>query len=283
MSKAFSLRASLLAAAVLPAFAAPAFAAQISYVSSKGADAGACSTAAAPCRTFAYAHGQTSAGGEIKALDAGEYGPLTITKSITVTGVEGASAGQPNVGDDVVITAGAADTVTLVGLTIQGLHPNASVGVRVNRAATFTMKNCIVRNLNGTGIAILPTSVKTKYLIVDTTISKVAGHGVYIGRNDNVADGVVHRVEVNNAGLAGVYSQDFSYANVTETTVVNSAYGFRAGNNGWIDLSHNTAMGNTVGLSIDANAYAVYSAGNNFIHQNNTNIAGGAPTTVTLK
>jgi hypothetical protein len=50
-----------------------------------------------------------------------------------------------------------------------------------------------------------------------------------------------------------------------------------------VDLSHNTAMGNTVGLFIDANAYAAYSAGNNFIHQNNTNISGGTPSPVALK
>jgi hypothetical protein len=283
MSYSRLLRSALLGAVLPAAFAAPAFAAQISFVSSKGADAGDCSAAASPCRTFAYAHGQTSAGGEIKALDAGEYGPFTITKSITVTGVEGASAGQPNVGDDVVINAGTTDTVTLVGLTVQGLNPNASVGVRVNRAATFTMKNCIVRNLNGTGIAILPTTVKTEYLIEDTVISKVNGHGVYVGSNGAVGDGVVHRVSVNNAGLAGVYSQDFSYANVTETTVVNSFYGFRAGFNGWIDLSHNTAMGNTIGLRVEPTAYAAFSAGNNFIHQNGSNLSGTAPALITLK
>src|SRR5438132_14106814 len=37
-----------------------------------------------PCRTFATAHNNTLADGEITVLDPGDYGGLTITKSISI-------------------------------------------------------------------------------------------------------------------------------------------------------------------------------------------------------
>ena len=52
----------------------------------KGSDANAssqchCNT---PCRTFATAHNNTFSDGEITVLDPGDYGGLTITKSISI-------------------------------------------------------------------------------------------------------------------------------------------------------------------------------------------------------
>jgi hypothetical protein len=58
-------------------------AAFITFVSVDGSDAGAC-TITAPCKTFAYAHDQTNANGTINVLTSGSYGPVTITKSISI-------------------------------------------------------------------------------------------------------------------------------------------------------------------------------------------------------
>ena len=53
--------------------------AQPKFVASTGNDAAACSLAQ-PCRGFARAIAQTSAGGEVIVLDSAGYGPVTITK-----------------------------------------------------------------------------------------------------------------------------------------------------------------------------------------------------------
>ena len=82
---------SHLTAAVLTAAcvaAAPAQALSVTYVSGKGTDKGDCSSTANPCRTFQFAHDQTLPAGEVKALDAADYGPVTVNKSISITGVE---------------------------------------------------------------------------------------------------------------------------------------------------------------------------------------------------
>src|SRR5881275_636390 len=55
------------------------------WVSGTGNDANAC-TRTAPCATFAGALGKTAAGGEIDALDPGEFGRVTINKAITIDG-----------------------------------------------------------------------------------------------------------------------------------------------------------------------------------------------------
>jgi hypothetical protein len=59
-----------------------------SWVSFSGDDAHAATncTRALPCRTLAGAFPVTSAGGEIIIMDAGGYGPITITRALTITG-----------------------------------------------------------------------------------------------------------------------------------------------------------------------------------------------------
>src|SRR5580693_3276071 len=61
------------------------------WVSGVGDDGNPCSRTA-PCKTWAGAIGQTAAGGEIDALDPGDFGALTITKSITIDGGGGGIA-----------------------------------------------------------------------------------------------------------------------------------------------------------------------------------------------
>jgi hypothetical protein len=243
-------------------------------------------TAAAACRTFAYAIGQTSPGGDMKAIDAGEFGPFTINKAISVTGVPGVSAGQSGPLDVITITAAVTDSVNISGLIIQGLNNTGFIGVKVNSAGFVTIKNCHLRNLKGNGVHYFASGAaggKSRYLIEDTTIAKVGGHGILLGANTNVADGIINRVSVNGAGAAGVASEKFSYADVTDTVVVNSGIGFKAGPDGWIQLARSTAMANTTGLLIDPNAYAVFSTGANLIYHNNSNISGGTPTLLQLK
>src|SRR5918911_1602404 len=59
------------------------------WVSGVGDDANPCSRTA-PCKTFAGAISKTAIDGEIDALDPGGFGAITITKSITLDGTQGA-------------------------------------------------------------------------------------------------------------------------------------------------------------------------------------------------
>jgi hypothetical protein len=104
--------------------AAPALAGSpVTFVSGKGADSGNCADPAHPCRTFQHAFDQTSPGGEIKALDPAHYGRVTITHSISITGVEGASRTLDSATEAITINAGPNDAINLSHRSSTGSKP----------------------------------------------------------------------------------------------------------------------------------------------------------------
>ena len=74
-----------------------------------------------PAAPYNFAIGQTSANGEIKALDPANYGGVTIAKSISITGIDGAGIDRAGGPVAITINAGANDVVNLSHLTLDGL------------------------------------------------------------------------------------------------------------------------------------------------------------------
>lgn len=111
-------------------FASPAQAqATRTWVSGVGDDVNPCSRTA-PCKTFAGAISKTLAGGEINTIDAGAFGALTITKSITING-QGLEAGVLASGTNgFTVNAGVNDTVTIRNVDIDGAPGTGLVGIR---------------------------------------------------------------------------------------------------------------------------------------------------------
>src|SRR6266849_621608 len=87
----------------------------------KGSDVNSASSChcATPCRTFAVAHANTFSDGEITVLDPGDYGGLTITKSISINNdsVGEASITVSGGTTGITVNAPAAGYVNLRGLT----------------------------------------------------------------------------------------------------------------------------------------------------------------------
>src|SRR5579863_3973998 len=135
MKKSMQLRILVTAFLTLLASASLAHAqATRTWVSGVGDDANPCSRTA-PCKTFAGAISKTAMGGEIDVLDPGGFGAVTITKSISIEAV-GVVAGVLVSGTNgIVVAAGAADTVVLRGLTIDGLGTGLA-GVKFQSGGT---------------------------------------------------------------------------------------------------------------------------------------------------
>src|SRR5215831_15673741 len=155
-------RISLLSTATLVASIASTDAYALSnrtFVSGTGSDANPCSLAA-PCRSFAGALLQTSAGGEIAVLDTAGYGAATITQAVSIVNEEGVEAGiTVTSGDGITINAGATDVVNLRGLTLVGA--GGSNGVTFNSGAALNIQNCVIRGFsgsfpNGNGLNLVP-------------------------------------------------------------------------------------------------------------------------------
>src|SRR3982750_3043579 len=84
--------------------AADAFAASRTFVSAgTGVDTNSC-TRTAPCRSFTAALPLTDVDGEVIVLDSGGYGPVTITRGVSITSPGGVYAG---------ITATTGNAITL--------------------------------------------------------------------------------------------------------------------------------------------------------------------------
>lgn len=144
--------------------AAPAHAQSTrTWVSGVGDDANPCSRTA-PCLTFAGALSKTAASGEIDALDAGDFGPVTITKAITINGrgkgfISAATSA-------VVVSAGATDAVVLQGLKLLGTTSGS--GIEFNSGASLHIEDVAIRSFQSAGIAVATTAPAV--LVVDGVV-----------------------------------------------------------------------------------------------------------------
>src|SRR6266851_5526179 len=141
---AIVIAAALAFATTLPSV--PAQARARVFVASYGSDGNPC-TFLAPCKTFQIAVNTVDAGGEVTAIDSAGFGPIIITKAVTISSPAGVEAGivPPAGGDAIDISAGASDTVVLRGLTLNG-SGIALNGIVFNSGASLTVTDCVVQN-----------------------------------------------------------------------------------------------------------------------------------------
>lgn len=269
-------------------------AANRTWVSHTGKDSNAC-TVTSPCLTFAGAYAKTNAGGEIDALDAGDFGPLNITKAITIDGGNSQLATvfqQTSAWYGIYIDAGVADTVTLRNLSIHGTWPTptktGSAGIDITSAQTVHIEHCIVSGFL-TGISILPGS--TLYAYVDDTVARDNSVNIELG-SDTVAN-ISHSHFSGGTTAFGIYiagsnvhamisdvessgNQEGLYMNTGEggpfsavfisnsVFAYNSDYGVVANGPGAVVTLSNTAIvDNTNGGISYVNGATVSSFGNN--------------------
>jgi hypothetical protein len=166
-TRRLAVAAPVLVFAVL-ALAGPAFGqASRTWVSGVGDDINPCARNA-PCKTFNGALGKTAPGGEINILDAGGFGVMNITKSVTVKAHGGTAGIAAAGGNGVVINAAPTDKVTLKGLDINGVTltgpPVSETGVKVLSAKRVKLKNVDVFKFRA-GVAVLPTSPGTRVVM----------------------------------------------------------------------------------------------------------------------
>jgi Right handed beta helix region len=247
--------------------AAPALAlSTVTFVSGKGTNAGTCASPATPCRSFQFALGQTSPGGEIKALDPANYGSVTITKSIRITGVVGAGIDASPGSKAITITAGGGDVIDISNLIIDGLN-SGQTGIELDSFGSLTVTHSTVRNFRGDGIDIFAGSGRV-FLIADVVVSDNGGLGLELVG----VPGTVDHVNVYHNGIAkpcglicgGVRAaQAAAIVAIVESTVTNNAnFGIDSDDGADIRLAQSAVTGNSgIGLT----GGTIESAGNNFI------------------
>ena len=126
-----------------------------------------------PCATFQAAHDAASAGVEIKCVDAHDYGPVTITKSITIdcTGVGAAVVTSASHGVVINLNNG---TVRLRGLHVDGKN-TGTFGLDVHTSGgQLSIEKCRISRFSGDAIVITASGL-FKLFVSDSVIENNGG------------------------------------------------------------------------------------------------------------
>jgi len=220
------------------------------FVSSVGNDANDCNRLT-PCRTFQRAHDNTLANGEVTVLDPGGYGAVTISKTISIIndGVGEAGALVSGGANGITVAAGAADAVSLRGLTIKGIGFGGGNGIVFNSGKSLTVENCAIRNLSvgsapsaGVGILFQPSTSSTLAVSNTFVADNIGGVAVQPTAAAN-ANATLSRTEMHNNSLVGFGVTGFNTTGTVAATVADSVAA-RNGN-GFLAVS-----GGTTGLMV---------------------------------
>jgi hypothetical protein len=223
------VRISLLATFCMFAVTSSAFAqATRTWVSGVGDDVNPCSRTA-PCKTFAGAISKTAPGGEISVLDPGGYGAVTITKSITISGVgeNGSILGASTNG---IIIGGSGLVVHLRQLQINGAGTGL-IGIRMYSNATLVVEDSMIRGFQ---------------------------YGIHV----DAGKAVVDRTTIANNSVIGV-SASGGTLTVGNSLITGNGVGVQATGAATIRLSHNGIFDNTT--SFGCGGGTLQSAGNNSV------------------
>ncbi len=269
------------------------------WVSSAGDDTNICSRTL-PCRTLAGAILKTPDGGEINAVDSGEFGGVTINKSITIDLSTQLGGIQVSGIDGVLIDAESPLTVILKGLDLNGSNAAGLAGIRVtgNSSSIVHIENTKISGFSQNGIEINPSDCGTAAVSIShTSISEcsstggVHADGTIGAVTVSITDTEIHGCDVGLRLEAGARADvalfDFSH-NFLGVLADNSAVTLRSGTidfggiavtttgaNAVARLDDVTIFNNSTGLAPVAGN--IISFGNNVIRGNTTN---GVPTAI---
>jgi hypothetical protein len=137
----------------------------------------------------------TNSGGIIKAMDAGEYGPITISKPITIDG--------NGVGASILMTSFA--------------------GINVTAAATIGIRNLAIQGSCSSCWGINANFVAGGNITIDNV--SISGAGVYLDLGGALGGAAeIYRLTVSNGSSTGVVLKNGTFI-VSDSVVRNSGYG----------------------------------------------------------
>ena len=199
-----------------------------------GSDSNPC-TRMSPCLTFAAALAQTNAGGEIDVLDPGDFGPVTIAKSVSIYGDAAGVAGAiPSPGTSgIVVSAGSSDSINLRGLIFDGVNASGTSGVVFSSGARLHIENCVFLGFTASGMTFSPgtgSAVTTQLVVQDTTIHNNAT-GLLIRPTGGIAaNAVLRRLHIDSNTGEGLRVDGTGGSGAINATLADSTASLNAGN-----------------------------------------------------
>ena len=230
------------------------------FVSVNGNDSNPC-TALSPCRTFQAAHNAVQAGGEVDVLDTGGYGPLFITKSISIVNPGGVVASIATASNDaaIQIRVQSSDKVSLRGLTLDG-NGIGGAGIYFTGGGALEIADCVARNYTAYGLAFSPSSAST-LKVTNSEFNDNGLEGINVQANASVV-GSLDRVGFYNnvTGGATVIAETATAITFTvkESVAINNGSGFVSATNGSGATSRMVVVRSVVS---NTQGYGIFSSG----------------------
>jgi len=219
--------------------------AQRTFVSGAGADANPC-TLTMPCRSFATAITQTTAGGEIIVLDSAGYGGLSINKPISIIAPTGIYAGVTvfsGVGITV-NTPGASDVVVLRGLTLNGL--GGTTGIQVDKVGALHVSNVEIANFTFRGMFF---AAEGQLFVSESVVRESGESGIHVAAATGFALVAVSRSRFERNSYNGI-----AFAGSTRGTISESTADGNAGVGFLVDQSSDATISD---CSVSGGAYGI--------------------------
>jgi hypothetical protein len=262
-------------ATVLLFLAIPLFAtAQRTFVSTSGSDTNTC-LRDQPCRNFAAALAQTSAGGEVVALDSGGYGPIPlISQSVAIIAPLGVHAAMTVFSGHGIIVNAPGQTVILRNIYMTGL--GATNGITVVDASVLEIEHAFITGFTAFGIAFYPASA-SELRLVDSVLRGTDNIGLAVGSGTvglrPVA--IVTRSRFEDNANQGVAVLSVGHVNIRDSVAAGNGTGFLAQtsvdtDNVRVELEGCTAVHNGTGIKTGVAA----GAGTNSIRVSNCSVTG---------
>lgn len=219
------------------------------WVSGAGNDANPC-TQDQPCQTFARALALTAEGGKIDCANAGGFGVVTITKSVTIDCRSVVASILAPGGDGIFVNAPGAQVVVR-GLTVNGGPSDnpGRYGIYVLAAQSVTLSDIVVENFavpGGIGLVFSPNAASL-LTVSNTTLlgngTRTAGGGILIRpRASATATVALDKVQSVRNGQIALAIDNLSFPTASSIVTVNGG-DFSNGDYGIIALTGGAGSG----------------------------------------
>jgi hypothetical protein len=236
-------------------------------------------TQTSPYADFATAVANTSVGGIVSVLGPGDYGPVTLTQSITIDGTGGGSIGFTG-GEGIYIDATSTGaTFVIRNLTIDGEGTGsdaiflASTGPTIS--SSLVIDGCRLEGFTQIGVGV-GSNGPMNVVVRDTTIA-----GGTLGVRTFQSSGAVaydlvnlQNVTITGASSAAVFSRNGSMA-IDHSVMTESAIAVEADTSAAINVSNSV-------ISFNGTDSEAFSPGVISLNPNNTLFDNSNESTVTL-
>ena len=210
--------AVLLFAACLSTYAGAT--AQRTFVASNGLDSNPC-TIPAPCRSFTTALTQTTTGGEIIVKDSAGYGPVVLTKAVSIISPPGIYAAiTVSAGTGIVVDPGTGD-VTLRGLTLTSL--GGDTGIDFKTGDVLRVEDVSIIGFATFGISAQRTSSAS--VIMRNVTSRKNLLGTSFGTTTGTITVTINNSQFDGNTNTGLYFHNNVLAFVRDSTMTGNVFG----------------------------------------------------------